>query len=286
MSKKFLGETFDLHGGGKDLVFPHHENEIAQSEAASKKTLSRFWLHNGLLTMTGGQKMGKSLGNVFNIKDALTLFPAEALRLYYLQVHYRSPLPWSIDALPDALALLARLYEAREVASQMEGDEPVDRLVRELGADARAVVELSESFAERFHAAMDDDFNTAKALGNAFELARAVNRFGNHKKAKKRGGPIAKKALAAFDVIADGLGLLAMTPGEFVDEVKAKRLPALGLTREEVDAKLEERLQARAAKDWAKADAIRGELEQKGIAVMDRADGVDWRVRLDVRESA
>ncbi len=287
MAAKHLGEELDIHGGGLDLVFPHHENEIAQSECGhDHQPYARYWMHNGLLTMSGGQKMGKSLNNVFNIKDALKLFPAEALRLYYLQVHYRSPLPWSIDALPDALALLARLYEAREVASQMEGDEPVDRVVRELGADARTVIELSESFEERFHAAMDDDFNTAKALGYALELARAVNRFGNHKKAKKRGGPVAKKALEAFDVMRDGLGLLAMTPGEFIDEVKAKRLPTLGLTREEVDAKLEARLAARASKDWAKADAIRGELEEKGIAVMDRADGVDWRVRLDVRETA
>ncbi len=287
MAAKHLGEELDIHGGGLDLVFPHHENEIAQSECGhGDHPYARYWMHNGLLTMTGGQKMGKSLGNVFNIREALTLFPAEALRLYYLQVHYRSPLPWSIDALPDALALLARLYEAREVASQMQGEEPVDKLVRELGADAGKVVELSESFDERFHAAMDDDFNTAKALGYAFELARAVNRFSNHKKAKKRGGPIAEKALAAFDVVRESLGLLAMTPSAFVDEVKAKRLPTLGLTPEQVDAMLRERFDARAAKDWAKADAIRNELEEKGIAVMDRPDGVDWRVRLDVRESA
>jgi cysteinyl-tRNA synthetase len=286
MALKHLGEEIDIHGGGLDLVFPHHENEIAQSECAHEKPYARYWLHNGLLTMTGGQKMGKSLGNVFNIKDAVKLFPAEALRLYYLQVHYRSPLPWSLEALPDALGLLARLYEAKEVATQMEGDEPVDRIVKELGADAARVVEMSDAFPARFYGAMDDDFNTAKALGYAFELARAVNRFGNHKKAKKRGGPVAQKALAAFDVIASSLGLLQMAPSAFIDEVKDKRLPELGLTRDEVDRLLAERLDARAQKDWARADAIRNELENKGIAVMDRADGVDWRVRLDVHEEA
>ncbi len=284
MALKHLGEEIDIHGGGLDLVFPHHENEIAQSECAHDKPYARYWLHNGLLTMSGGQKMGKSLGNVFNIKEALKLFPAEALRLYYLQVHYRSPLPWSIEALPDALGLLARLYEAKEVATQMEGDEPVARVVEELGADAARVVEMSEAFPARFYGAMDDDFNTAKALGYAFELARAVNRFGNHKKANKRGGPVAKKALEAFDVIASSLGLLRMAPSAFIDEVKDKRLPELGLTREQVDGLLAERVDARAQKDWARADAIRHELEEKGIAVMDRADGVDWRVRLDVRE--
>ncbi|HEY8429737.1 MAG TPA: cysteine--tRNA ligase, partial [Sandaracinaceae bacterium] len=287
MAHKHLGVELDIHGGGLDLIFPHHENEIAQSECGhGHAPYARYWMHNGLLTMASGEKMGKSLGNVFDIKEALKLFPAEALRIYYLQVHYRSPLPWSVDALPEALGLLARLYEAKEVASQMEGDAPVEQVVKELGADAARVVELSESFPARFYAAMDDDFNTAKALGYAFELARAVNRLGNHKKAKKKGGPVAKKALAAFQLLSDALGLLQMTPSAFVDEVKDKRLPALGLSRAEVEAKLAERMQARAAKDWARADAIRDELERKGIAVMDRPDGVDWRVRLEVREGA
>ena len=279
-----LGAELDIHGGGLDLVFPHHENEIAQSECAhDHHPYARYWMHNGLLTMAGGQKMGKSLGNVFNIKEALTLFPAEALRIYYLQVHYRSPLPWSLEALPEALAILARLYEAKEVAGQMEGDEPAEKVAKDLGKDAQRALELASEFPERFHAAMDDDFNTAKALGHAFELARAVNRFANLKKAKSRGGAIGKKALAAFALLSNGLGLLSMDPEGFVDEVKAKRLPALGVTRDEVDAKLAARAAARAAKDWAQADVIRAELEATGIQVMDRADHVDWRVRLDVK---
>ena len=287
MAAKHLGEELDIHGGGLDLVFPHHENEIAQSECGhAHEPYARYWMHNGLLNMASGEKMGKSLGNVFNIKEALKLFPAEAMRIYYLQVHYRSPLPWSVDALPDALGLLARLYEAKENAAQMEGDEPLDRVVKELGADAARAVEMAEAFPARFHAAMDDDFNTAKALGYAFELARAVNRFANHKKAKKRGGPVAKKALAAFDALANGMGLLQMEPSAFIDEVKDKRLPALGLTREDVQSRLDARAAARVAKDWAKADSLRQELEDKGIAVMDRADGFDWRVRLDVREAS
>ncbi|HJL14556.1 MAG TPA: cysteine--tRNA ligase [Sandaracinaceae bacterium LLY-WYZ-13_1] len=287
MAYKHLGEELDIHGGGLDLVFPHHENEIAQSECAhGHHPYARYWMHNGMLTMAGGQKMGKSLGNVFGIAEALKLFPAEALRIYYLQVHYRSPLPWSLDALPDALALLARLYEAREVAGQMRGEEDPKVVAEQLGKDAIRVLELSESFEARLHAAMDDDFNTAKALGYAFELARAVNRLANHKKARKRGGPIAKKAIAAFDVVSEALGLLAMDPAAFVDEVKDKRLPALGLTRGQVEAKLEARSEARQAKDWAKADALRDELEGAGIQVMDRPDGVEWRIRLDVREDA
>ncbi|MBX3275443.1 MAG: cysteine--tRNA ligase [Sandaracinaceae bacterium] len=287
MALDTLGVEVDIHGGGLDLVFPHHENEIAQSEAAHGcAPYARYWMHNGLLTMASGQKMGKSLGNVFGIKEALKAFPAEALRIYYLQVHYRSPLPWNVEALPDALGLVARLYEAKDNAEQMEGDEPLAVVTRELGADAARVVELASSFRERFYAAMDDDFNTAKALGFAFELARAVNRFSNHKKAKKRGGPVARLALDAFAVLAEALGLLGQSGDAFVEEVKDKRLPALGLTREGVEEKLAARVAARAAKEWERADALRAELEEAGIQVMDRPDRVDWRIRLDVREDA
>ena len=282
MAYETLGATIDIHGGGIDLVFPHHENEVAQSECAhGAAPYAKYWMHNGMLTMASGQKMGKSLGNVFNIRAALELFSAEALRIYYLQVHYRSSLPWSIDALPDALALLARLYEAMETAQKLGGDEDAAAVAKDLGPDAQRALELAEGFAARFYGAMDDDFNTAMALGYAFELARAFNRFANHKKAAKRGGPIAKKLLAAFAVVRDALGLLAMEPEAFIDEVKAKRLPQLGLTKDDVEAKLAARSAARVDKDWARADELRAELEQAGIQVMDRADRVDWRVRLD-----
>ncbi len=285
MAYKHFGPQVDIHGGGLDLVFPHHENEIAQSEAAhGHGPYARYWMHNGLLTMAGGQKMGKSLGNVFGIKEALKLFPAEAMRIYYLQVHYRSPLPWNVEALPGALALLARLYEARDAAGEMGGEEKVEHVARDLGKDAERVVELARSFRERFYAAMDDDFNTGKALGLAFELARAVNRLSNHKKAKKRGGPIARLAIDAFGVLREALGLLELSGEAFAEEVKDKRLPSLGLTRDDVDAKLAARAAAREAKAWDEADAIRAELEQAGIQVMDRPDRVDWQIRLDVRE--
>lgn len=281
MAHKHLDVQVDIHGGGLDLVFPHHENEVAQSECGhSHKPYARYWMHNGLLTMTGGQKMGKSLGNVVNIRDALKEFPAEALRLYYLQVHYRSPLPWNAEALPEALALLSRLYEAREVAEEMGGEEPVDTVAKDLGEEARSVVELGRAFRAKFYAAMDDDFNTAKALGYAFELARAVNRFSGHKKSKKRGGPVAKVALEALRTVTDALGLMAMSSDAFAAEVRQKRLPTMGLTEADVEGKLTERKQAREAKDWVRADEIRDELDKLGILVMDRPEGVSWRIRL------
>ncbi len=281
MARDCLGETIDIHGGGLDLVFPHHENEVAQSETAHDATYARYWMHNGLLTMSGGQKMGKSLGNVINVGDALADFPAEALRLYYLQNHYRSPLPWGEGALVDALAMLARLYEAREVAEEMKGEEDAERVAGDLGKDAQTVLELGRGFEARFHEAMDADFNTAKALGQLFELARAVNRFGNHKKAKKRGGPVVAPALEAFGLVGDAINLMTMSSDDFQSEVKAKRLQHLGITADEVDAELDARSRAREEKDWARADEIRDALLARGIVIMDRPDRVDWRVRLD-----
>ncbi len=280
MALDTLGETIDIHGGGLDLVFPHHENEVAQSTCANGSHYARHWMHNGLLTMGGGQKMGKSLGNVINIQVALSRFPAEALRLYYLQNQYRSPLPWSEEALPAALSMLSRMYDAVEKAEAMQGAEPVDRLVADLGDDAKRVVELGEGFAERFHAALDEDFNTAQALGVVFELARAVNRFANHKKAKKRGGPVVAGALAALRSLAPNLGLLQMDVEAFQEEVKDKRLADMGLSRETVEAKIQERNDARAAKDWAKSDELRLELEKIGVLLNDTAEGVTWRLRL------
>jgi cysteinyl-tRNA synthetase len=277
-----LGTTIDIHGGGLDLVFPHHENEVAQSECAHGEPFARYWMHNGLLNMASGQKMGKSLGNAIGIQQILEQYPAEALRLYYLQCHYRSPLPWDPDtALPEALGMLARLYEAREVAELMGGEEEPDNVARSLGADAMQCLELGRNFRDALYGALDDDFNTAAALGHAFELARAVNRVSNHKKAKRRAGPVVAPALEAFALLSDALGLMQLSTEDFHGEIRAKRLPLLGLTEDDVNAKLRERAEARIDRDWARADAIRDELEAARIVVMDTAEGgSEWRIRL------
>jgi cysteinyl-tRNA synthetase len=286
MAHHCLGEL-DIHGGGLDLVFPHHENEIAQSEAATGHgPFARYWMHNGLLTMPSGEKMGKSLGNSVDIANLLLEWPAEAVRLYYLQNHYRSPLPWNSEALPEALAMLARLYEAQEVAESLGGEGDPDPLAKDLGPDAALVLELGRSFADRFHEAMDEDFNTAQALGHAFELARAINRFSNHKAARMRGGPIVAPALRGLRLLSEGLGLLALGNTAFQEDVKNKRLGALGISRADVQRMLDQRVEARRKKDWAQADALRVALDEHGIVVMDRADGVDWRVRLAAAEPA
>ena len=280
MARATLGRTIDIHGGGLDLVFPHHENEVAQSECAHGAPFANVWMHNGLLTMASGQKMGKSLGNVFNVEDALARFPAEALRIYYLQSLYRSPLPWGDDALPDALGMLARLYEAREVAEAMAGDEDPAKLAKELGDDAAAVHGLGLSLLVKVYEALDNDFNTAAAMAHLFELARALNRFGNHKQARRRGGPLVAPALSALRTCGEALGLLTMDSASFEDEVKRKRMAAIGVEIADVEALLLQRAEARAAKDWARADAIRERLDSLRVVVMDATDGVRWRVKL------
>lgn len=281
MAKHCLGDTIDIHGGGLDLVFPHHENEIAQSECGNGSTYSTYWMHNGLLTMTSGQKMGKSLGNVVNIEDVLELFPAESVRLYYLQNQYRSPLPWNAEALPEALAMLSRLYEARDVAEAMKGSEDAEQVAADLGEDAKTVLELGRAFPERMNEALQEDFNTSQVLGHLFTLARAVNRFAGHKKANKRGGPVVAPALEAFRRVAQSIGIMTMATAEFVEEVKDKRLAAAGLDRAAIEAKVQQRVELRKAKQWEQADALRAELDEQGIVVMDGPEGSRWRVRLE-----
>lgn len=293
-----LGKEIDIHGGGLDLVFPHHENEIAQSRCShGGHPFVRIWMHNGLLTAGAGtkaggrahrdaeadqveQKMGKSKNNAFVIHQALELVPAEAIRLYYLQTHYRSPLPWSDDSLLEALAMLARLYEAREQAEQMGGEEPIPKVVEAIGTDARTVVELSEALPGRLQAALDEDFNTAQALGHAFELARAINRLSNNKQARRRGAPIARLALQALSELGPNLGLLLFSTADFHREVADKRLAALGRSREAVQELVEQRQQARQDKDWARADELRDQLTAMDIVVMDTPSGPVWRVKL------
>jgi cysteinyl-tRNA synthetase len=280
MAEKTLGETVDIHGGGLDLVFPHHENEVAQSEAAHGHTFARIWMHNGLLTTPTGEKIGHSKGNFVTIRAMLAQYPAEALRLYYLQNHWRSPLPFDESALPDALGMLARLYEAREVAEKMSGSEPPDDVARSLGNDAMEALRLAREFPDALHQALSEDFNTSRALGLAFELARAMNRLSNHKKAGSRGGPIACAALGALKLLPETLGLLGLTTAQFQDEVKQKRLPLLGVSAAEVEAQVEARAEARRRKDWPEADRLRAWLEERSIVVMDRGDTSEWRVRL------
>ena len=287
MARHYLGDTFDIHGGGIDLVFPHHENEIAQSECGTGHgPYARYWMHNGHLTLprpdedgADDEKMSKSLGNVIRIRDILQEVPAEALRLYFAETQYRSPLPYAADGLVRALGALDRIYSAKETALEVARATPTP--VAELGDPAKELYALAIGFPAAFNDAMDDDFNTAQALAALFELVRAVNRFGNDKKARTKGALAMVPVIAAFDLAADVLGIAAMEPQAFFDEVKQKRLAAAGKSLADIEARILARTAARAAKDWAEADRLRAEFDAEGIVVMDNPTGCSWRMRIE-----
>jgi cysteinyl-tRNA synthetase len=280
MSRRHLGDVFDIHAGGIDLVFPHHENEIAQSECGTGHgPYARYWLHNGHLTLDA-EKMSKSLGNVVRIRDILKEVPGEALRLLYLDTHYRAPLPYSSERLAGALAALDRLYTAKETALEIAATG-ADVPVAQLGADGQEAARLAEAFPATFDAAMDEDFDTHAAITALMDLVRAVNRFANDRKQRARGRRVAEPALHAFAVAAEVLGIGALSPPAFFDEVKHKRLAAMGVGIDEIEQRLTARGNARSARDWALADAIRDDLDGMGIVVMDTPAGSTWRMRVD-----
>lgn len=251
MAKALLGETIDIHSGGEDLQFPHHENEIAQSETLTGKTFANYWLHNGMITVDG-TKMSKSLGNFFTVREVANVFDLEVLRFFLLSAHYRSPINYSYDAMEQTKAGLDRLYGVRDHMEQLlKGD-------MEAGNDADFDAKVQKE-KEEFMAAMDDDLNTARATGALFTLARDINTF----IAK---GPKKDSLQSAYDTfmeLADVLGILYRR--EEADEDSA------------IEALLEERKAARANKDFARADAIRDELFEKGIAIEDTREGTLWK---------
>jgi cysteinyl-tRNA synthetase len=243
MSEYHLGEHFDIHGGGADLQFPHHENEIAQSEGAHNHTFVNYWMHNGFIRVDN-EKMSKSLGNFFTIREVLEKYDAEVVRFFILRAHYRSPLNYSDAHLDDAKHSLARLYTAlkgiKTEASEIDWHEP---------------------HAIAFKEAMDDDFNTVEAMAVLFELAGEVNKTGSVKLASDL------KALAGV------LGLLQRDPQEYLQGGSV----AGELSADEVEALIAARKQARADKNWAESDRIRDELIAKGIVLEDGAQGTTWR---------
>ncbi len=246
MSMELLGPTFDIHAGGQDLVFPHHENEIAQSEAATGKPFARYWMHNGYINVNN-QKMSKSLGNFLLVRDIGKEFDLEAVRLFLLGAHYRNPVNFSRDLVEQSNTGLIRIRTARERLAEAKEGPATD-------ADAAFIASLEE-YRSKFCDAMDDDLNTADAIGVLFDYARAVNTFVSEPRSREA----LDKAAELFDSITGVLGIL--------QHKKAEEFPAEAL------ALLEERTAVRKAKDWARADAIREELKAMGYAVEDSKDG-------------
>ena len=256
MSMKYLGENFDIHCGGKDLLFPHHENEIAQSEGATGKKYVNYWMHNGFINVDN-QKMSKSLNNFFTVRDIAKEYDLEAVRLFMLSAHYRSPINFSRDQIDSANASLNRLYTARNsLKFQLENGE--DRPLNEKEIE---FTERLKGYEKRFDDAMDDDMNTADALGAVFELVKDANVTVVQGASREA----AKAALHSLESICDVLGILSK---------KEEELPP------EIAALVSERAEARKNKDWAKSDELRSRIIEAGYILEDTKQG--QKVRKDV----
>jgi cysteinyl-tRNA synthetase len=255
MSGRYLGRTLDIHCGGQDLQFPHHENEIAQSEAANGCTFVNYWMHNGFLNIDN-RKMSKSLGNFFTVREAAAVYGYEPIRFFMLSSHYRNPINYSEESLMQAQAALERRYTLRdnlEFLSQNGEDRGMNDWETDFVADF-------QPFRERFIAAMDDDFNTADAVGVLFELVRTINTA----MAENRPSRLAaQQSLKFFTELTDVLGLLY---AEKTDPLEA-----------EVESLIQARQAARKAKNFAEADRIRDKLREMGILLEDTPQGIKWR---------
>jgi len=270
MCMKWLGKTIDIHGGGKDLIFPHHENEIAQSESATGlKPFVRYWLHNGFVNIDK-VKMSKSLGNILNIHDALKGATGEAIRFFLLSCHYRSPVDYSAESLKEAGAAVERFYKT------------VERIRTEAGVAPELIPnddELKERMAPIIEA-MDDDFNSAGVIGLLFKEITLANRLMDRARGKKASAGTQKELaliLALFREAGGFLGLFTQEPEEYFNKERA----GAGIGAEEIEGLIAQRLEARKAKDFKKADAIRSDLLEKGIELEDHPGGTRWKVRAE-----
>ena len=282
MSEEFLGKTFDFHGGGKDLVFPHHENEIAQSEAANGCQFVRYWLHNGFVNINS-EKMSKSLGNFFTIRTVLETYDPETLRFFILSAHYRSPIDFSDQNLDDAQSGLERIYACLTAVDELLNATPASNELPTVESLPEAGVELREKIDQafsRFAEAMDDDFNSALALGGLFEIVRATNRFLAE---TKELGPVALSLLAhvrhLFTETGAVLGLFGSRPVEWLAGIKAAKADQIDISPAEIEQLIIERSQARQDRNFKRGDEIRDMLLEKGIQLLDSAQGTTWNVK-------
>lgn len=269
MALKYLGENIDFHGGGVDLVFPHHENEIAQAEAFTGQTFVRYWLHNGFVNFSG-EKMAKSLGNVVSIREARQQYSGMAVRLYLLSTHYRSPIDFDLEKLAAAQKGWERLQNAQEALEQVLGkttEELPAPPQEELSERGQKLIKGAQEAQARFEEAMDDDFNTALAVGVLFDLTREINSFLREPVASQEEKAVLVRARKIFQTISDVLGLVSAT--EVGDEEK--------LVDSLIQIIIEIRQKARQDKDYARADEIRDRLAQLGIVLEDAPQGVRYR---------
>jgi cysteinyl-tRNA synthetase len=288
MSLKYLGSNFDIHGGGMDLVFPHHENEIAQSVCATGQPFVRLWMHNGFVNVNK-EKMSKSLGNFFTIRQAADAVDPEAIRLFLLGTHYRGPVQFDVDLSPEgALRGFPSLVEAEKRLAY--GYDTMRRLARtetQLAPKAQgegrvpeAVTAAADGFESSFREALADDLNAAEALGHLANLQRTANDFLDRAKEHAPADRLAaiRRLRQAFAAATGVLGVFERDPDEALREIGAQGLRRVGATLEELTTRIARRAQARKDKDFTAADRIRAELLERGIELMDAPGGTDWRV--------
>lgn len=252
MSKKYLGEQIDIHAGGEDLIFPHHENEIAQSEAANGKEFSHYWMHNGFLNIDN-VKMSKSLGNFFTVREISEKYDLQVLRFFMLSAHYRSPLNFSADLMAASKNSLERILTA---VDRLKGLKGVDG---DLTEDEKKLCAEAEEFVKKFEYAMEDDFNTADAVSSIFELVK----FANINVTENSTSVMIQKILSQIEVLCDVLGIITEKETELLDA--------------DIEQLIAERQAARKAKNFARADEIRAQLLEKGIILEDTREGVKWK---------
>ena len=254
MSKKYLGEQIDIHAGGEDLIFPHHENEIAQSEAANGKTFAKYWMHNGFLNIDN-RKMSKSLGNFFTVREISEKYDLQVLRFFMLSAHYRSPLNFSAELMEAAGNGLERIVTASGNLKFLMENAGTDRMTE---AETELFAQ-TDRFKENFEKAMEDDFNTADAIAAIFDFVKFINTNTDGNSSKE----YLEKLHDRLATLADVLGIIVDRDEEMLDE--------------EIEALIEERQTARKNRDFARADQIREELLAKGIVLEDTREGVKWR---------
>lgn len=250
MSKKYIGDIIDIHAGGEDLIFPHHENEIAQSEAANDKEFARYWMHNGFLKINN-EKMSKSLGNFFTVREIADKYPLQVIRFFMLSAHYRSPLNFSADLVEASKNGLERILTA---VDKLKSLAPADVE----GSNVSVEAEL-DGYTKRFEAAMDDDLNTADAISVIFELVKYTNINISNDTPKKT----VDLAIRTIEKLCDILGIITEREEELLDS--------------DIEALINERQEARKAKNFARADEIRNMLSDKGIILEDTREGVKWK---------
>ena len=275
MAKKYFGDTFDIHGGGKDLIFPHHENEIAQSEGASGEIFVNTWIHHGFVTIKD-EKMSKSLGNFLTIREMLKQYSAETLRLFIFSAGYRTPLDFSDQAMKDAEAGVDKIYASLATVAALDKNDPNNKTV--IGKkDHLKFSKLSV----RLQAAMDNDFNTAQAMGYIFDSIKTINKICSSHPQPLHPDTLQTltKGAETITTFMNILGLITQAPRQYMKDKQSALLATLTITPEEIEELITKRNQARADKDWSKADEIRDILLEHNVEMKDGVEGTTWVVR-------